>query len=269
MVSFPNGKINLGLNIISKREDGYHDIETVFYPVGLKDVLEIIPSADLIFTFSGLMISGKMEDNLCLKAYNLLKKDFPTLPIIKIHLHKAIPMGAGFGGGSADGAFMLKMLNDKFHLGLSNKQLSEYALQLGSDCHFFIINKPSLATERGQAMIAVNPDLSEYKFVLIDTGIHISTKWAFSQITPSRPSLSIAEIIARPVETWKEYLKNDFEDVVFKIYPETEIIKKTLYNNGATYASMSGSGSGVFGIFNTNFTSALKFEQNYKSTWVT
>ncbi|MBN9297169.1 MAG: 4-(cytidine 5'-diphospho)-2-C-methyl-D-erythritol kinase [Filimonas sp.] len=250
MVSFPNCKINLGLHITRKREDGYHDLETVFYPINLKDALEVVTTdGELAFTTSGLTIDGNADSNLCLKAYHLLKADFPQLPSVKMHLHKAIPMGAGMGGGSADGAFTLRLLNSKYNLGLTTEQLIQYALQLGSDCPFFIINKPAYATGRGEVLEEITLDLSAYTFVIVNPGIHVNTGWAFSQLTPTQPKQSIRDIIQQPVETWKDVLVNDFEAAVIKRHPAIGDIKELLYNNGALYASMTGSGSTVFGLF--------------------
>ncbi len=265
MLSFPNCKINLGLHILDKREDGYHNLETVFYPVPFKDALELIPStnADIEFTATGLAVDGNAADNLCVKAYHLLKKDFREIPAVKIHLHKAIPLGAGLGGGSADAAFMLKLLNEKFKLNLSTNQLISYALQLGSDCPFFIINKPCLATGRGEVLEEIAIDLSAYKIVLINPGIHINTGWAFSNITPALPVKSIKEIIQQPINTWKDELKNDFETAVFTAHPAIKEIKETLYTQGAIYAAMSGSGSTVFGIFEPNTGSVSLKGSNY------
>ena len=267
MIVFPNCKINLGLHILNKREDGFHNLETVFYPVGLKDVLEIIPShnADNIieFTSSGLIVDGNMDDNICIKAYYLLKKDFPELPQIKMHLHKAIPMGAGLGGGSADAAFTLQLLNKKFNLDLSFTQLINYAAQLGSDCPFFIINKPCFATGRGEILEEINIDLSKYKIVLVNPGIHVNTGWAFSQLTPALPAKSIKEIIAQPINTWQKELQNDFEKPVFEKYPVIKNIKESLYTQGAVYAAMSGSGSTVYGIFENEISLAQFETQNY------
>jgi 4-diphosphocytidyl-2-C-methyl-D-erythritol kinase len=256
MVTFPNCKINLGLNILQKRNDGFHDLATIFYPIELKDVLEIIPArnieqqqSSIQFTTSGLVVDGNSTDNICFKAYELLKADFPTLPPIEMHLHKAIPMGAGLGGGSADGAFALKTLNAKFNLNLTVQQLIDYALQLGSDCPFFIINQPCFATSRGEKMTPIHLDLSAYTFVIVNPGIHVNTGWAFKQITPSVPAKSIQQIIQQPIETWKHELLNDFELPVATAYPAIQNIKQDLYAKGAVYASMSGSGSTVFGIF--------------------
>lgn len=263
MVVFPNCKINLGLNIIRKRSDGYHDLETVFYPVGIKDALEAIRAEEFKFSGSGLAVNGNVEDNLCVKAYHLLWSKFPQLPNVQIHLHKAIPMGAGLGGGSADGAFMLKLLNHKFQLGISNEELAELALQLGSDCPFFILNKPCFATGRGEKMIPVPIDLSAYTFALINPGIHVSTAMAFSQLAPAVPAKPIKEIIEQPVETWKEELVNDFEIPVFKQHPLLSVIKRQLYDAGAIYAAMSGSGSTVFGLFKKDDIKLPELDKSY------
>ena len=253
MVVFPNCKINLGLHILNKREDGFHNVETVFYPVALKDALEIISlhdaTKDVEFNTSGLAVNGAAADNICIKAYTLLKKDFPNLPAVKMHLHKAIPTGAGLGGGSSDGAFTLQLLNKKFNLDGSTAQLLNYAAQLGSDCPFFIINKPCFATGRGEILEEINVDLQAYNIVLVNPGIHVNTGWAFSQLTPALPQKSIQQIIQQPISTWKNELQNDFENPVFEKYPAIKNIKETLYTQGATYAAMSGSGSTVFGIF--------------------
>ncbi len=304
MLSFPNCKINLGLHILNKREDGYHNLETVFYPVQLRDALEVVGrddgrwttddsetlsgvegsvgviersrDNDVTFSATGLPIAGDEANNLCIKAYHLLKKDFPSLPPVQMHLHKAIPMGAGLGGGSADGAFALKLLNDKFQLGLSTQQLIDYALQLGSDCPFFIINKPCFATSRGELLETVELDLSAYHFAIVNPGIHVNTGWAFANLSgrSKRPDSEqnadaygrlerpdLRKIIQQPIETWKEQLFNDFEEPVSKAHPEIATIKQQLYDAGAVYASMTGSGSTVFGIFEER--PQLKFPEPY------
>jgi 4-diphosphocytidyl-2-C-methyl-D-erythritol kinase len=264
MIVFPNCKINLGLRIHRKRSDGFHDIETVFYPVRLTDALEIIPAAnETLLTTSGIAVEGNTADNSCSKAYQLLKKDFPLLPPIAIHLHKAIPTGAGLGGGSADGAFALKLINQQFQLGLTENQLLDYALQLGSDCPFFIINKPCIATGRGELLTPLSLDLSSYKIVIVNPGLHINTGWAFSQITPAIPGSSIETIIQQPVKDWKNTLINDFETPVFTNYPELQTIKNQLYNCGASYAAMSGSGSSIFGIYEEENPSLPSFPAHY------
>lgn len=269
MVAFPNCKINLGLNIISKRADGYHDLETVFYPIPLCDALEVVRQetvpADnqIIFTASGLNISGNTTDNLCVKAYELLCKDYPGLAPIQMYLHKVIPMGAGLGGGSADGAFALQLLNNEFALGISDQRLQEYALELGSDCPFFIFNKPCFATGRGEKMVPIELDLSDYSFVIVNPGIHINTGWAFKNITPAAPAHSIETIIKQPVNTWKNNLLNDFEAAAIKHHSAIGNIKQSLYNAGAIYASMTGSGSTVFGIFEKGTIFQSHFPKDY------
>jgi 4-diphosphocytidyl-2-C-methyl-D-erythritol kinase len=254
MIVFPNAKINLGLRVVSKRSDGYHDLDTVFYPIPVTDILELItnkesdPSA-FSFTSSGLPIPGETDQNLCYKAYQLLKKDHPALPSIKVHLHKQIPMGAGLGGGSSDGAFMLTLLNEQFGLQLSNDALQDYALQLGSDCPFFINNQPCSATGRGELMKNIELSLKGYHLVLVCPGIHVSTKEAFHNIVPHAASPTCEELVLKPLLEWKSTLINDFEVPVFKLYPAIGEIKKTLYEKGAVYASMTGTGSTVYGIF--------------------
>jgi len=273
MVSFPNAKINLGLNVVEKRPDGYHNIESVFLPINIKDVLEIIISEDktedIVFTSSGLQIVGDISCNLCIRAFKLLKKDF-DLPPIKMHLHKNIPMGAGLGGGSADGAFALKMLNNKFNLNLSELELIHYALKLGSDCPFFIINKPSFATSRGELLKNIDLDLSSYKIIIINPNIHISTAWAFNNIVPHFPQKKVCDIIKHPIENWKNELINDFENSVLKEHTSIKKIKETLYNYDAIYASLTGTGSTVFGIFKNEIdTSIFNFPEKYLAQWVT
>jgi 4-diphosphocytidyl-2-C-methyl-D-erythritol kinase len=263
MLSFPNCKINLGLNIAGKRADGYHNIVTVFYPIQINDVLEIIPADEFKFSISGLAVEGNTNDNLCVKAYSLLKKDFEQLLPVNFFLHKAIPTGAGLGGGSADGAFSLMLLNEKFRLDLSEAQLINYASQLGSDCPFFIINKPCFASGRGEVLEPAQIDLSKYSFLLVHPNIHINTAWAFSQLNISDKNSSIKEITTQPISSWKDKLINDFEEPVFNKYPELKMIKEKLYNAGALYASMSGSGSSFFGIFEKNNIPSISFEKNF------
>jgi 4-diphosphocytidyl-2-C-methyl-D-erythritol kinase len=213
MLFFPNCKINLGLNILRKRPDGYHDLETVFYPLPLKDALELIPTGDTepAFHSYGLPIPGDPAGNLCLKAWRLTNKNFPDLPAIHIHLYKNIPIGAGLGGGSADGAGTLMGLNQLFHLNLSNEQLLGYAAQLGSDCPFFVLNTPCLGQGRGERLQPLPLDLSGYSFALVDPGIHISTAQAFALCTPRETNSSLRDIVSRPIETWTGSLINDFE----------------------------------------------------------
>ena len=269
MIVFPNSKINLGLNIVHKRNDGYHNLETIFYPLPLTDILEITEykqperTFTIPFSTSGLAIEGDSSTNLCLKAYKLLKKRFHQLPHIQMHLHKVIPSGAGLGGGSADAAFTLKLLNSKFDLGLTTAQLIKYALLLGSDCPFFIINKPCFGTGRGEQLEEIPIELSPYKFLIINPGIHVNTGRAFLNIVPTQPQRSIKDIILGPVERWKDELFNDFEKTTFKQHPEIADIKDQLYVAGATYASMSGSGSTIYGIFPKQEKLQLSFPSHY------
>ena len=269
MIAFPHCKINLGLSIIAKRADGYHELETIFYPVPLKDMVEIVQGnnseIDVEFSHSGLAIPGDQTQNLCIKAYHLLKKDFPSIPNIKMHLHKKIPMGAGLGGGSSDGTSVLKQLNNQFNLGLALPALVKYAAQLGSDCPFFVYDNACHAKGRGEILQSFNCDLTDYKIVLIHPGIHISTAWAFSQLTPHQKIKSIAEIVSSPIENWKNELINDFEFPIINTNPVIGEIKQMLYDQGALYASMTGSGSSLFGIFNKQKTlSQAQFEASYR-----
>lgn len=257
MISFPNAKINLGLNIVEKRPDGYHNLETIFYPVPITDALEISrwneDKSGKKYTFAqdGLQIAGEDENNLVVKAYKLLDDEF-SLPPIAIHLLKKIPFGAGLGGGSSDAAFMIKMLNDYFELHLDNMQMETYAAKLGADCAFFIQNKPTYAEGIGNIFSPINLSLKGYQIVLIKPNIFVSTREAFSMIKPTHPSHPLKEIINLPIENWREWMKNDFEESVFPQYPAIARIKKQLYEDGAIYASMSGSGSSVYGIFAPN-----------------
>lgn len=262
MVVFPHCKINLGLQIVSRREDGYHDIETCFYPVPWCDVLEVIKSDQFQFTQSGISIPGREEDNLCVKAYQLLERDFDLMPI-KLHLHKVIPTGAGLGGGSSDAAFTLRVLNSIFNLGLSDVDLRKYASTLGSDCSFFINDKPMLGSGRGEILSETSISLKGKFLILIKPDIHVSTAEAYSGVIPKQPAHDIKEILELPITDWKHKLKNDFEESVFKRYPQIEVIKNELYNQGALYASMSGSGAAVFGIFDSRPDLKNKFEGDY------
>ena len=253
MITFPNAKINLGLNIVEKRPDGYHNLETIFYPINLQDALEVTrrENNDKEYTLhiSGSPLEGEPEDNLVVKAYKLLKKDYPGLLPVDIHMYKHIPAGAGLGGGSSDAACMIKLLNDKFSLGLSTERMEEYAVKLGADCAFFIRNKPVFATGIGNLFEPVELSLKGYHIILIKPDIFVYTRDAFAEIKPVRPAVSLKEIVKQPMETWKHSMKNDFEDSVFKKFPEIAAIKDELYDLGAVYAAMSGSGSSVYGIF--------------------
>ena len=248
MVSFPPCKINLGLQILSKQPDGYHSIVTCFYPLPWEDVLEILPSGSLMFTQSGNPVAGKPEHNLCLRAYHLLKKDH-KLPPVQIHLHKIIPTGAGLGGGSSDAAHTLRLLNALFTLELSQTDLMSYASQLGSDCAFFLEEAPMLGSGRGEILERVTVNVKGFYLRLFKPDIHISTAEAYANVIPKVPNVKLREVIEKPVRSWKEELKNDFENSVFMKHPILLSIKNELYESGAVYASMSGSGSSVFGIF--------------------
>ncbi|SFU05309.1 4-diphosphocytidyl-2-C-methyl-D-erythritol kinase [Algoriphagus locisalis] len=249
MISFPNAKINLGLHITAKRKDGFHDIESCMVPIPLYDALEmIVDGKKTSFTATGLEVPGDAKDNLILKAYQLLKKDFPNLPHLNIHLHKNIPMGAGLGGGSADAAFALNLMNNLFDLILDDFFLEEYAAQLGSDCAFFIENTPKIATGRGEILEPLELDLKGTRLILINPGIHIGTKEAYAGVTPGAPKVKLKDILADK-SRWKDELVNDFETSIFPNHPKIAAIKNKLYEHGAYYAAMSGSGSSVFGLF--------------------
>lgn len=252
MITYPNAKINLGLNITEKRPDGYHNLETVFYPIPLQDALEVTrleEQKEYALKVSGTPIEGESYENLVIKALRLLHTDFPQVKGVDIHMYKHIPTGAGLGGGSADAAFMIKLLNEKFKLNLNTQQMEEYAARLGADCAFFIQNKPVFATGIGNIFEPIELSLKGYYLILVKPDIFVSTKEAYALIHPQKPEISIKEIICKPIETWKDTLKNDFEESVFPKYPEIAAIKDKLYDMGAVYASMSGSGSSVYGIF--------------------
>jgi len=248
MIAFPPCKINLGLHVVAKCADGYHDIETCFFPVPWMDVLEIIPASAFQFTSTGIDIPGKENENLCIKAFALLRDAF-KIPFVKIHLHKIIPMGAGLGGGSSDAAHTLRLLNTIFELKLSTEQLKNYAAQLGSDCSFFIQDEPMLGTGRGEILNPISVNLAGYYLVLVKPNVHVSTKDAYAGLTPKTPLHEIKEMLLQPVNSWKNLLINNFETSVFQKFPEIEKVKNRLYEFGATYACMSGSGATVFGLF--------------------
>ncbi len=253
MITFPACKINIGLNIISKRSDGFHSIETIFYPIPWTDILEIVPNgqegSNVDFRSTGLRLFGPKEKNLCLKAYQLLAEKFPV-PSIKMHLHKVLPIGAGLGGGSSDAASTLILLNKIFKLGANDDELESMALTLGSDCPFFIRNKPMLATGKGEILHPINLKLKNYFIVIVKPRTHISTSEAYSSIKPSKPKHQLSDLIQRPIAEWKDCIFNDFEQTIFEKHPGIKNIKNKMYKLGAIYASMSGSGSSVYGIFN-------------------
>ena len=256
MIVFPIAKINLGLNVVEKRPDGYHNLQTVFYPVPIKDALEVqqmdegFPSdVDCDLKVTNIAIEGDEQRNLVVRAYLLLKQDFPTLPRIHTHLWKGIPTQAGMGGGSSDCAYMIRLLNALFDLQLSDEQMIQYAARLGADCAFFIKSKPCYAEGIGEKMQPIGLDLSEWYIGVVRPDIPVPTKEAFSRIHPHYPQVCPKEAVMQPVETWRETLVNDFEESVFALHPEIGTIKEQLYKMGATYAAMSGSGSALFGLF--------------------
>jgi 4-diphosphocytidyl-2-C-methyl-D-erythritol kinase len=250
MVVFPNAKINLGLNVTGKRPDGFHDIQTLFYPIAFRDILEIILSetGKLEFQVTGLPVPGSMMDNLCVRAYNILEADYP-IPPVRIHLHKIIPMGAGLGGGSSDAAFTLVLLNDLFSIGLSTSRMMDYASRLGSDCVFFIENRPVFATGKGDRLEPATLDMKGYSCIVVVPSIHVSTVEAYTSVRAKEPAEPIRMVINRALPEWKDHLFNDFEPTVFARFPAIGSIREQLYTAGAVYASMSGSGSAVYGIF--------------------
>ncbi len=248
MILFPPAKINLGLRIVRKRADGYHDLETAMLPVPWRDALEVIKSDTFSFQTSGLPIPGAPDDNLCVRAYHLLQHDF-DLPPIAVHLHKIIPMGAGLGGGSSDAASMLVLLNDLFALALSPSVLEAYAARLGSDCPFFINPRPRLASGTGTTLEDLPLDLSGKHLVIVYPKVSVTTAAAYARVVPQQPDSDLRDLLTQPIETWKDRLVNDFEASVFPQYPTLADIKEQLYRAGATYASLSGSGSALYGLF--------------------
>ncbi len=256
MITFPIAKINLGLNVVEKRADGYHNLETVFYPVPIKDALEVqvmdeaFPlQVDCDLKVSNMLIDGDEQRNLVVRAYQLLKCDFPQLPRVHAHLWKGIPTQAGMGGGSSDCAYMIRLLNEMFHLQLCDGQMIDYAARLGADCAFFVKSTPCYAEGIGEQMEEIALDLSDWYIGVVRPDIPVPTKEAFSRIRPHYPQKNCREVVKQPVETWKDELINDFEESVFALHPEIGKIKECLYQMGATYAAMSGSGSALFGLF--------------------
>lgn len=261
MLVFPNAKINLGLNIVRKRSDGYHELETCFYPVPMQEALEIAESDETQVAVTGIAVPQDGE-NIVLKAYKSLKEDH-NLPPVKIHLHKCLPIGAGLGGGSADGAFTLSALNKLFKLDLSDEELMNYAVKLGADCPFFIKNKPMIASGIGEKLAETDLSLKGKFMVLVYPNLHISTKEAYAGVIPQKRTPSVTEVITEyDISDWKKHLFNDFEHSLFKKYPILNQLKKQLYESGAMYASMSGSGSSIYGIFDSNLE--INFFDNYK-----
>lgn len=256
MITFPVAKINLGLNVVRRRPDGYHDLETVFYPVPIHDALEVhlmddaFPSnVDCDLKVTNISVDGDEQRNLVVRAYNLLKEDYPQIGRVHAHLYKAIPTQAGMGGGSSDCAYMIRMMNELFELQLSDKQMVDYASRLGADCPFFILSKPAYAEGIGEQLEYISLSLRGLYMVVIRPNIPVPTKEAFSLIVPRQPEKNCRAVVMQPIETWRDELTNDFERSVFTLHPEIGEIKRQLYDMGAVYAAMSGSGSAVFGIF--------------------
>jgi 4-diphosphocytidyl-2-C-methyl-D-erythritol kinase len=270
MICFPNAKINLGLNIVEKRSDGFHNIETVFYPINWCDALEMIENKGfqkgdekINLALSGILVEGSTQDNLISKAYKLID-DTCNLPPVKVHLHKNVPMGAGLGGGSSDAAFFIKLLNDKFSLNLLATEQLNFAKQLGSDCAFFIENKPVYASGKGDVFSEVEIDLRQYCVVVVYPAVHSNTAMAYKGVVPIKPQKNIQSIIASDIKNWKEDLANDFEKTIFLQHPELQNIKNTFYSADALYASMSGSGSAVYGVFKNDVdVKEFRFPNNY------
>ena len=269
MITFPIAKINLGLNVVERRPDGYHNLETVFYPVPISDALELtimntkFPSTvDCDIKVTNLEVEGDEQRNLVVRAYQLLKQDFQQMPRIHAHLWKGIPTQAGMGGGSSDCAYTIRLLNEMFTLGLSDEQMIQYAARLGADCAFFILSRPAYAEGIGELLQPISLDLSSYYIGVVRPDIPVSTKEAFSLIKPQKPAKCCREVVMQPIETWREELTNDFEQSVFTLHPEIGAIKQQLYDLGAVYAAMSGSGSAVFGLFQNEIDLAAHFPKD-------
>ncbi len=252
MITFPTAKINIGLQVTERRPDGYHNLDTVFYPIPINDALEVIVAEgadyDCHLHISGINIEGDSDNNLVVRAYRLLAADYP-LPSVDIYLHKHIPTGAGLGGGSADASYMLRLLNEMFELGITTEKLESYATLLGADCPFFITGRPVYATGIGNEFHPINLDLSGWYLVVVKPDVFVSTKEAYSMVCPQKPEVTLDKKIIRPITEWKENISNDFEKGIFALHPELDDIKTKLYTLGATYAAMSGSGSALFGLF--------------------
>lgn len=250
MVTFPNAKINIGLNIISRREDGYHNIESIMTPIPWCDILEIVPSNNdtTTLTITGREVNCPVEKNLVMKAYRAMEARY-NLPAVEIYLHKIIPDGAGLGGGSADAAFTITLLNDLFNINATKEELAEIAATIGADCPFFIYNKTKLATGIGTEFTNLDLDLSGYKILVVKPQVSVPTAQAYAGVTPQEPQHSLPKLIEKDINTWQEAIKNDFEKSIFNIHPIVAQIKQQIIDLGAIYASMSGSGSAIYGIF--------------------
>src|SRR5450432_1307821 len=265
MIGFPHAKLNLGLSIVSKRPDGFHNLETIFYPLPLHDVIEMVSSAEDRFISTGLKVPDNEADNLVLRAYNLIKKKYPQISALEIHLHKAIPIGAGMGGGSSDAAKMIQLIDRFFGLDIPSGQLLAFALELGSDCPFFMQSAAAFASGRGEILEKVALNLTAYSFLLVHPETHINSAWAFSKIKATSPKYDLRECIQEPIQNWVKTLHNDFEQPVFDAYPQLQKIKNQLYDSGALYASMTGSGSTLYGIFNKSAFRKIEVENASQS----
>jgi 4-diphosphocytidyl-2-C-methyl-D-erythritol kinase len=252
MIQLSNCKINLGLHITAKRPDGFHNVETCFYPIPLYDVLEVVPANEFAFYATGLPIDGSTANNLCVKAVQLLASDYPQILQSALYLLKNIPMGAGVGGGSANATHTLILYNKKFNLGLTQEKLLQYSAQLGSDCSFFVYNTPCFAKGKGELLKPSELNLKGFVLVVVFSDLHVSTKEAFEGCKINATSPSIQEVISKPITQWKHLLQNDFEETVFTKHPSLAATKNEMYKLGAIYASMSGSGSSVYGLFTAN-----------------
>ncbi len=267
MICFPNAKINLGLNVVEKRNDGFHNIETVFYPIAWRDILEVLPThkenGEFEISITGLEVHGDIKDNLIYKAW-LLLNEVQKLPSIHVHLHKVIPMGAGLGGGSADAAFFINLINEMFEMNLNIETRTNMARKLGSDCAFFIENKPVYASQKGDVFSSVDINLQQYKIITIWPSVHSNTKEAYVGLIPKASEINGAEVLSKhPISQWQSLLTNDFEKSIFEKYPEVQKAKDFLLQQGALYACMSGSGSAVFGVFEATTKSIQLAEKNW------
>lgn len=271
MITFPLAKINLGLNVVERRPDGYHNLQTVFMPVPLTDALEVhemdaaFPSeVDCDLKVTNIAVEGDEQRNLVVRAYNMLKAEFPDMPRVHAHLRKDIPTQAGMGGGSSDCAAMLLLLNRMFSLGLTQQQLIDRAAQLGADCPIFVLNRPAYAEGIGEKLTPIELSLQDYYLAIVRPNIPVPTKEAFSRIKPHMPAKNCLDIVRQPIDTWRHELVNDFEESVFALHPEIGAVKQRLYDLGAVYAAMSGSGSALFGIFKKEPALEGEFQGMYK-----
>lgn len=266
MLLFSNAKINLGLYVTSKRDDGFHNIETIFYPIGLKDIIEFLPSSEFNYNNSGYIVDCPIESNIIVKAYKKLQSLY-NLPEIELYLHKNIPFGAGLGGGSSNASTVLKNLASYFNIDITLKELYKIAEELGSDCPFFLKNKPCKATSKGEVLEEIDLDLSAYYFAIVKPAVNISTKDAYASIKPKKPNHNLLVSIDESISEWKNLIYNDFEESIFPKFPEVKQTKEKLYELGAEFALMSGSGASVFGLFQERIELKNKFPDTY-FTWI-